>query len=185
MRKCASLLTLGAAAVLTVLALLAAPARAQTDALEYSVKASFLYRFASFVTWPPDAFASPMAPLRLCVMGADPFGETLDRTVAGRQVEGRGIEVRRLAAGADPTSCHILYLRAGEQGTVQGIRAAAGSPVLTVTDADATPNTRGMVHFVLVDDRVRFHIDDAHAAESGLTISSRLLNLAVSVRRRA
>jgi hypothetical protein len=57
--------------------------------------------------------------------------------------------------------------------------------VLTVTDASTDGRVRGMIHFVVVDNRVRFHIDQVRASESGLAISSRLLALALSVRRKA
>jgi hypothetical protein len=66
------------------------------------------------------------------------------------------------------------------------LRAGYGQPILTVTDGEVDRgNVRGMVHFVIVDSRVRFYIDDARAAESHLGIDPRLLGLAVSVRRRA
>ena len=58
-----------------------------------------------------------------------------------------------------------------------------GKPVLTVTDARSSVR-RGMIHFVVVQGRVRFHIDEAAAVRSGLTINSRLLALALSVRQR-
>jgi hypothetical protein len=41
-----------------------------------------------------------------------------------------------------------------------------------------------MIHFVVAQGRVRFHIDEAAAVRSGLTINSRLLALALSVRQR-
>jgi hypothetical protein len=56
-------------------------------------------------------------------------------------------------------------------------------PILTVTDARAGSN-RGIIHFATVSGRVRFFIDEAAAAQRGLSISSRLLNLAVAVRTR-
>jgi YfiR/HmsC-like len=40
----------------------------------------------------------------------------------------------------------------------------------------------GVVNFVLRDNRVRFEIDENAASEDGLTISSKLLQLAVRVR---
>ena len=55
--------------------------------------------------------------------------------------------------------------------------------MLTVTDARAGPQ-RGMIHFTIVGGRVRFFIDEADAAERGLSISSRLLALAAGVRQR-
>jgi hypothetical protein len=59
-----------------------------------------------------------------------------------------------------------------------------GTSVLTVTDAARTPNARGIIHFVVQNDRVRFHIDERAAARNGLSISSKLLSLALSVRHR-
>jgi len=54
--------------------------------------------------------------------------------------------------------------------------------VLTITDGVADPAARGMINFVIVDNRVRFEIDAGGARRAGLDISSKLLSLAVSVR---
>ena len=56
---------------------------AQPASSEYRIKAVFLFNFVQFVEWPPDAFASSTAPIVICVVGADPFGEALDQTVEG------------------------------------------------------------------------------------------------------
>ena len=39
---------------------------------EYDVKAAYLYNFAKFVEWPPEAFPAPDAPFAICVLGQDP-----------------------------------------------------------------------------------------------------------------
>ncbi|WP_374577311.1 YfiR family protein [Phenylobacterium sp. J367] len=44
-------------------------------------------------------------------------------------------------------------------------------------------STRGMIHFVVFQNRVRFHIDAQQASENGLAISSKLLALGLSVKR--
>ena len=53
--------------------------------------------------------------------------------------------------------------------------------MLTVTDAATDPAAKGIINFVIEDDRVRFEIDNSTAAAGGLTISSKLLSLAVHV----
>ena len=50
--------------------------------------------------------------------------------------------------------------------------------------AAAVDTLRDGVHFAVIGGRVRFHIDDAAAAASGIGVSSRLLALAVEVRQR-
>lgn len=152
-------------------------ARAQTSQEE--VKATFVYRFVSFVTWPADAFADMAAPVRLCVVGANPFARTLQRVVSRQRSGGRGFEVAQIVGPADIDGCHALYVIGDRTEAI--LHAVRDRPVLTITDGGGM---RGMIHFVLVDNRVRFHIDEAAAAESRLSVDPRLLNLAISVRRR-
>jgi hypothetical protein len=56
--------------------------------------------------------------------------------------------------------------------------------VLTVTDVTAATTAGVIIRFVIKDSRVRLDIDDQAAAQGGLTISSKLLSLALSVRSR-
>jgi hypothetical protein len=53
--------------------------------------------------------------------------------------------------------------------------------VLTVVDS-TVPDRGGIMQFVVKHGRVRFDIDTAAAARNHLTISSKLLNLALVVR---
>ncbi len=115
------------------------------------------------------------------MVGKDPFGSVLDRAVAGQRVAGRPILVRRMA-GADPASgCQIMYLGGPAGQARQALLAVHGAPVLTVTDGSGSA---GIVDFVIDGGRVRFRIDDQAAAENNLSISSKLLQLALAVRPR-
>jgi hypothetical protein len=67
--------------------------------------------------------------------------------------------------------------------TARLLNTLRGQPVLTITDSRAGA-ARGMIHFTVSGGRVRFFIDEAAAAEHGLSISSRLLALALGVRQR-
>jgi hypothetical protein len=53
--------------------------------------------------------------------------------------------------------------------------------VLTVSDAAAFTEKGGMIQFVAIDNKIRFRINMAAASTAGLTISSKLLSLAISV----
>ena len=159
-------------------ALLAGTAGAGTVTLEYAVKANFLYKFAPFVNWPPQAFASG-APLQICIAGVDPFGPALDSAVRGQHVNGRAIAVRRMQRVAGADGCQILFVGGSSvQPASDMLRAVAGQPVLTVTDEQGRI-AGGMIRFVVRSGRVRFTIDRAATAASGLEVSSKLLDLAV------
>jgi len=159
------------------LALLAFPAAAAAPPNEAAVKAAFLTKFPAYVAWPAAARPRPGAPLNICLLGGDPFGRLIDDAARGQQVDGHPLQVRRLAAPGQAGGCHVAFVKGGN-AALQGLQ---GKPVLTVTDTGAQG---GMIHFVVHQGRVRFNIDEAQAARSGVGISSRLLGIALNVRQR-
>jgi hypothetical protein len=151
---------------------------------ETSVKAAFLPRFARYVTWPPTERPGTGAPVVLCIVGRDPFGSLLEQAARSQGVDGHSIIVRRLATATGARGCHLAFVGGSpQQPTGQMLAALGGQPILTITDARRGAQ-RGIIHFVLVSGRVRFFVDEAAAAERGLSISSRLLGLAIAVRAR-
>jgi len=169
----------GRAACAAVAALLCQATAEAQGAANLAAEADDLCKLAAFVDWPGAAGAAQVSTFDLCVIGDDPFGAVLDHAVVGQSVAGRPIVVRRLAAAEQATSCRIAFV-AGS--ATQPVKAALlllhGVPVLTVTHSADSP---GMVDFLLDQNQLRFRIDDQAAADEGLSISSKLLGLAVSV----
>ena len=161
--------------VVLALVMAAIPARAADHSLEYAVKATFLYKFASFVEWPAGSFEHETSPFNLCVAGNDPFGgRILQDAVAGQHVARHPIVLRRLAR-AETYGCHAMLVSG--PGTAEALSAVSGAPVLTVTDSSVDA-AAGIIHFVIVNDRVSFDIDNVAAMRNHLIISSKLLALA-------
>jgi hypothetical protein len=162
---------------------LSAPARSDTS-LEYAVKAAYLPKFVPFITWPEGTFASAAAPVNICVLGTDPFAGKLDQEAGALKAADRPVAVRHLSEADVQASCQLLFLGDGnDPALVAGtLDAMKGRPVVTVTDSGF--KAHGVIAFVIEANHVRFDIDDAQAAQDGLTISSKLLGLAHAVRPR-
>jgi hypothetical protein len=150
---------------------------------EYHVKAAFLYNFAKFVDWPPEAFKTAAEPFAICILGQDPFGRALDDVVAGKTMGGRPVTVRRPSDAHQAVGCQILFVSSSEHKQVLAILAAAKQPgVLTVGEV-GNPTAQGVaIAFILEGGRVRFEVNLACAEEEKLRFSSKLLSLAISVR---
>ncbi|MBI4458756.1 MAG: YfiR family protein, partial [Acidobacteria bacterium] len=58
-----------------------------------------------------------------------------------------------------------------------------GSSVLTVSEVPGFTDAGGMIEFTIDEGKVRFYINAAIAETSGLRLSSRLLRVAMAVRR--
>jgi len=160
----------------------AQPVRAERPG-EYSVKAAVLYNLTKFVDWPGDAFADQAAPVVFCVLGGDPFGPTLDRTLQGHLVGTRTAVVRRVSEPAP--ECHVLFIAGSDTKRLPAILERLGTrSVLTVGDAPGFVEQGGMIGLVTDTDRVKFDINLGAAERAGLRISARVLVLASTVLRK-
>src|SRR5215475_4960417 len=103
-----------AAVVLSFVLLLAMTAVSVPQKVsEYQVKAVYLFNFAKFVEWPPQALARDSSRFTICLMG-DPFEGALERIVEGEVLDGRSLVVQRVRPGEELRSCQILYVSPNE-----------------------------------------------------------------------
>ncbi|HWW01055.1 MAG TPA: YfiR family protein [Candidatus Acidoferrum sp.] len=147
---------------------------------EYQVKAAFLFNFAKFVEWPPDAFASKTAPLVIGILGENPFHEDLARTIQNKTIDNHPLEITEFRSLAQATNCHMLFISTSEKERLPEIlKSLKGTSVLTVGETDRFIAAGGMVNFVLQGTKIRFQINREAATSAGLKISSKLMSLAL------
>jgi hypothetical protein len=169
------------AAALLAIASIATPVQANAPS-EHQVKAAFLYNFANFVQWPDAALGPAGAPMRVCVVGADPFGGALDDAFRDQIVQERSVQISRGPTLASVGHCHILFLSQSEQSRwPELLKELRGVPTLTVADGPPLVRQGGMVSFIVEANRVRFEINRSAAEHAGLRVSSKLLALATIV----
>ena len=152
---------------------------AQTGFQEGAVKAVFLYNFAQFVDWPPEAFSGPTSPMVIGVLGDDPFGPLLDETVNREVVKRHELVVQRYRRVEEIRTCHILFISRSEAKSLEDILVKLnGRAILTVGDSDEFALRGGMIRFLTAGNRVRMRINLKATKAAGLTVSSNLLRAA-------
>ena len=152
-------------------------------ASEAQVKAAFLFNFAKYVDWPASAFPDAKAPITIAVMGTDRFGEDLKHDVEGKTINGRSFVIKHIDSSSEMSHCHILFISASEAARTDEILGKASVlPILTVGENEMFARNGGIINFVLKNGNVRFAIDLAAARKAGLSISSRLLMVADTVK---
>jgi hypothetical protein len=161
------------------------PVRASAQSLplaEYAIKAGLLFNIAKYADWPPEAFSRPDDPIVIGVLGDDPFGELLDRVVRGRLVNGHPFVVRRAGAIAELKGAHLVFVSPARSHTAQECTALEGFRILTVGDTRQTALFTAF-NFAVESDKIVFTVDLERAARAGVSISSKLLNLAKAVKK--
>jgi len=116
------------------------------------------------------------------VLGADGVVEELQRELPGYQIKHLPAQVRKIRNVRQLGKAQILYVgpdHSDELGVA--VAGVAAQPILLVTGEDRSLEAGGDIHFVLVDQRVRFEVSLPAAERSGLKISSKLLSVAIRV----
>ena len=145
---------------------------------EYQVKAAFIFNFAKFVDWPPGAFADAKSPLYIGILGENPFGANLERTVQDKLLNNRPIVVKECRTLEEAKKCHLLFISTSEKKPLQEtLDGLAGTNILTVGETETFIKSGGMINFFREGNRFRFEINDAAAKKAGLKIDSKLLGL--------
>jgi hypothetical protein len=151
-----------------------------TPPTEAQVEAAYLFNFGKFVTWP----AADRAPalFTICILGKDPFGETLDSIVAGESIGQKPIKVQRILSMQDAGACNILFVASSEDWHLEGIlQDSRKLHLLTVSNIRHFAEAGGIIGLVRQEDRVRFEVNRTAAEQSRLLLSSELLKVAVRV----
>lgn len=170
------------------LVLFAPAARAQTGSdstinREYTLKALFLYNFGSYVEWPSGAFAAADSPFVIGVLGYSPVEATLREIAATKTIGGRRIVIERFPSPDAVVPCQILYIPqgAGMQEQRSAIERLGNAPVLIVGDSPGFAQRGGVVNFLVQANKIRFEINVDAARARDLTISAKLLSLAIVI----
>jgi hypothetical protein len=149
---------------------------ADSSDVETHVKVAFIYNFARFIEWPRPSPGS----MRIGILGRGDLASPLEEVVKGKSANGRPIEVKHIGAITEADCCEILLIERSESKHVREIvQALAEKPVLTVCDGGNGLREGVMIAFQIVEESVRFQINQQAAERAGLKISSQLLKVAV------
>jgi hypothetical protein len=154
---------------------------------QYAVKAAYLLRFTRYVEWPEATFRSPEDPLVIGVLGDNPFGDVLERTVEGQTTNHRPIEVRVVQDVEEAARCQLVFIARGQPQQGMWLQALQKRPVLTVTES-AQGLAEGAVLALVLDagprgQRVSFQASLIAAQQAKLKISASMLASASMVVR--
>lgn len=155
--------------VMTALFACAGLAHAQVE--EDTLKAAFIYNFALYTTWQTPL--RDATNLTICVQRTSPLAPAL-HALSGKMVQQRMLVVNEIDADIH-AGCDVRVTESARTSTELG--------VLTVCDCAEEHDASGAVVLLVREGtRLRFDIDLAAASASGLTLSSKLLHLARTIR---
>ena len=153
------------------------------SAPEYEVKGAYLYNFAKFVQWPRAASQSENT-IVIGILGKDPFGPLLEQILDGKTANEKTFVIKRAARVDDLADCHMVFISAAnEKFLKEALKALQRASILTIGDSSDFTRLGGMISLQLEQNKIHFVVNLDAVERSGITISSRALQLARIVRQ--
>lgn len=159
------------------------PVVATQPALEYKVKAAYLFNFTKFISWPEKAGDT----FNLCIVEPNPFGSML-KPLEQRTVAGKPISIRNIESTEQVADCHILYIDKAKK--IPNGFETPDSGILIITSLGGVLNVSsqpffarqgGMIGFVLRDGRVKLQVNLKALKQQGFQVSAKLMEVAEQV----
>lgn len=138
---------------------------------EFSLKATFLYRFAQYTQWPPP----PRGALRFCILQHPKLLQAL-------QTLPLPVDAKAVDDGAALVHCDVLMLGLSERSALKRWQATlAGRQLLIVTDNAEAYRQLGMIQLLTSPDGISFQVNLQRTQAHQLKLGSQLLKLAQQV----
>jgi hypothetical protein len=149
---------------------------------EARVKAAYLLRFLQYVEWPQEALQPGSGVLKIGVAGAPAIAAELAQ--AARSGHGKAVTVQSVSGTENLDQFHVVFIAHDDKAKLtQVVETVRGKPILVVTESPSALEHGSMINFVTVERRVKFEIALDTAERAGLTLSSRLLAVALRVHK--
>jgi hypothetical protein len=163
------------------------------------IKTAFIYNFCKFIQWPEDKIEDANQPFVIGVFGDSPIKDTLGN-LENKKIKNKKIIVKYFKGLADSelskskkeaklesileklSKPHILYISKTEKDYFQKLTYfLAKNNLLVISTHPEFLNSGGMINFVMQKNRIHFELNTAAIKRSNLTVSSKIMRLAVKI----
>jgi hypothetical protein len=154
--------------------MMSAPAHSQS--VEYSVKASFIEKFARFTEWESNSIGEYFV---IDILGNSPFGGEFERLAVKEKIKGRPIRVRYIKDYREARDCQVLFICRSEKENLREIvRALKHANILLVADSPGFSELGVHFNFYLKDNEtIHFEVNPKALASAQLKPDLLLLSI--------
>ncbi|MDB5274036.1 MAG: hypothetical protein JWO58_2403 [Chitinophagaceae bacterium] len=151
-------------------------AHAQVDKL----KAAYLYNFATMTNYPPSHQSGNFI---IVVVGNDPIIGELDAIAKVKKIGSQSIEIKKVNSISEIAHAHIVFLPENQKSKLADLLAkTSSSPTAVVAETDGASVKGAIFNFVLIDQKLRFEVNESKANAKGIKLAANLVKLGIAVK---
>ncbi len=149
------------------------------DRPAHELHSMMIYNFLKYIQWPAGKNSGEFV---IGVVGAESVYETLNSWYGNKTRGDKKFIIKKLSEKDDLTQCQLLYVGKTASAKFKDVLNKIGSqPVLTVTNQNGLAQQGSCINFKVVNNRLKFELNQAAIAKSNLKSSSQLAAMAIVI----
>ena len=145
----------------------------------HEVHSMMVYNFTKYVQWPDHAATGEFV---IGVVGNTDIYNTLNGWYGGKPRGTKTYIIKKFNSAADVTECHVLYIDKSKSGEFDNVNdKLKGKGTLIITDKSGLGEQGSSINFKLVDNKLKFELNQKAIEASNLKVSGALSSMAILI----
>ncbi|MBK5284907.1 MAG: YfiR family protein [Bacteroidia bacterium] len=145
---------------------------------EYGIKTLFVYNFTKYIEWPLTAKKDYF---EIDVVGESDIIKPLEELAQNKKINQKKIIVKVINGDEEITGDLVFIAASKSNQLATVIKNCKGKNVLIVTESANLATKGAAINFKVIDNKVRFELNQTAAKNSGLKLSNQLVELSIPV----
>jgi hypothetical protein len=145
----------------------------------HEVHSMMVYNFTKYVQWPDHAAGGEFV---IGVVGNTDMFNTLNGWYGGKPRGTKTYIIKKFNSAADVTDCHVLYIDKSKSGEFDNVNdKLKGKGTLIITDKSGLGMQGSSINFKIVDNKLKFELNQKAIEASNLKVSGALSSMAILI----
>ena len=145
----------------------------------HEVHSMMVYNFTKYVQWPDH---SATGEFIIGVVGNTDIYNTLNGWYGGKPRGSKTYIIKKFNSAAEVTDCHVLYIDKSKSGEFDNVNdKLKGKGTLIITDKSGLGEKGSSINFKLVDNKLKFELNQKAIEASNLKVSGALSSMAILI----
>ncbi|TLX77136.1 YfiR family protein [Labilibacter sediminis] len=144
-------------------------------------KSVFTLNFIRYIGWPEDAKNGDFV---IGVLKDAKIADWLTKQSGGKKFGYQNVVIKQFKSVDEMVDCQVLYVSANINFSRHSatIKSKLGKSSLIITETEGATKHGAVINFVVRENNLKFEIHDSNAQALGLSISSKLANMAAAIK---
>ena len=144
------------------------------------MQAAFMYNFTMLVNWPASYQSGDFV---IAVLGSGAINKELEDMSKQKKAGAQTIVIKKVSSASEIGNVQMVYVSNAAKSKIADVVAkTASNATLVVTESDGAAKDGSIINFMLVDEKLRFELNESKASAKGLKLAANLIKLGIPVK---